>query len=102
MGVARKETRLQCTAIEREVGKLEGITLASGDPEDWEKLKLRQQELQSMAEMHAMKYVTAVYRRLYKVGNKAGKLLVWRERRTREHVGTKGGKFRTCPEDVRR
>ncbi|KAJ1096203.1 hypothetical protein NDU88_001347 [Pleurodeles waltl] len=40
-GVARKEMRLQCIAMEIEVMELEGLALASRDPEDRDKLKLR-------------------------------------------------------------
>ncbi|KAJ1198649.1 hypothetical protein NDU88_002488 [Pleurodeles waltl] len=47
-GVARKETGLHCAAMEREVKELKGLTLASGDPEDWDQLKLRQQELRAL------------------------------------------------------
>ncbi|KAJ1091370.1 hypothetical protein NDU88_004497 [Pleurodeles waltl] len=47
-GVAWKETQLQCAAIEREVMELEGLALASGDPQDQGKLKLKEQELWAM------------------------------------------------------
>ncbi|KAJ1162910.1 hypothetical protein NDU88_003374 [Pleurodeles waltl] len=84
--VERKEMRLQRAAMEREVVEMEGLALASGDPEDQDKLKLRQQELQALAENYTRKYATGVHRRLYKVRYKAGKLLACLERRDRERA----------------
>ncbi|KAJ1205745.1 hypothetical protein NDU88_001172 [Pleurodeles waltl] len=84
--MARKETLLKCATMKREVMELEGLALASSDPEDRDKLKLKQQELRALVENHTSKYVTAVNCRLYKVGEKAGKLLAWLERKEREHV----------------
>ncbi|KAJ1140359.1 hypothetical protein NDU88_006714 [Pleurodeles waltl] len=54
-------------------------------PEAREKLRLRQMELISLAENHTRQYSIAV-RRLYEVGNKAGKLLAWLEQKDRECV----------------
>ncbi|KAJ1150343.1 hypothetical protein NDU88_003137 [Pleurodeles waltl] len=86
MGVARKEMQMQCAANEREVMELKGIALALGDPKDWGKIKLRQQELRSLVENHARKYVTAVHCQQYEVGDKVGKLLAWLKRRDIERT----------------
>ncbi|KAJ1188871.1 hypothetical protein NDU88_005628 [Pleurodeles waltl] len=79
LGVAKKELPLKCVAIERDIVELEEIALASGNPEDQE--KLRQLELRSLVENHARNYTVAVNRWLYEVGDKASKL-----RRDREHA----------------
>ncbi|KAJ1160174.1 hypothetical protein NDU88_000676 [Pleurodeles waltl] len=69
--------------MEREVIELEGVALASRDPEDWDKLKLKQQGLRALVENHARKYTTAVNHQLYEVGDK---LLAWLEQRDRERA----------------
>ncbi|KAJ1113260.1 hypothetical protein NDU88_001514 [Pleurodeles waltl] len=66
-------------------------------------LRLKQQELRDRAENAARKYTLAVQRRLYDVVDKAGKLIVWLERRDMgrnwvgELRGTEGKSLTTGP-----
>ncbi|KAJ1121694.1 hypothetical protein NDU88_000213 [Pleurodeles waltl] len=53
LGVAKKETRLACATIEKDIVSLEATALASNDPDDCEKLRLRQSELRALAENQA-------------------------------------------------
>ncbi|KAJ1097427.1 hypothetical protein NDU88_002546 [Pleurodeles waltl] len=55
--------------------------------EDQGKLQLRQQELWSQVEYRARNYAITAQRRVYEVGDKAGKLLAWPEQRDSESSG---------------
>ncbi|KAJ1088183.1 hypothetical protein NDU88_001342 [Pleurodeles waltl] len=79
--VTGKEMRLACATIEKDIVSLEATTLASNNPEDHEKLQLRQSEPRALAENQAKQPAVAVQRRLYDVGDKAGRLLAWLEHR---------------------
>ncbi|KAJ1203978.1 hypothetical protein NDU88_007759 [Pleurodeles waltl] len=70
----------------RAIVSLEATALASNDPEDHEQLRLRQSELRALAGTQARQHAIAVQCRLYDVGDKAGKLLSWLERRDRERT----------------
>ncbi|KAJ1131001.1 hypothetical protein NDU88_009344 [Pleurodeles waltl] len=75
LGRQKKEARLACNTIVKDIICLEAAALASNKPEDSEKLRLRQSELRALAENQAKQYAIAVQRRLYDVGDKAGRLL---------------------------
>ncbi|KAJ1128447.1 hypothetical protein NDU88_006825 [Pleurodeles waltl] len=86
LGVVKKEMRLACATIEKDMVSLKATVLASNYSEDHEHLRLRQSELIALAENQARQYAIAVQRRLYYVGDKAGKLLAWLAWRDRERT----------------
>ncbi|KAJ1082049.1 hypothetical protein NDU88_002219 [Pleurodeles waltl] len=76
-GGKKKETKLKCAEIERDIEELEARLLAENSDDLHHQLHLRQSDLLDLIEEKARSYAVVMQHLLFDVGDEASKLLAW-------------------------